>query len=208
MRRIAAGFTMIELLVVIAVIGVLAVAVLSSINPVEQINKGRDTRVRSNAAQLLNAVDRYYAIQEVYPWNDATYNGELADSAPTIAFPDNVVCDASVAPAGFCQIGGTGYNNGDQAWLSALAETEEVKSSFINQIENSRSTNALYIFKRLAGAGVDDSVYICFTPSSNAFQLESVTACIERDAELPDDACPAATYNASTAYTDELICLP
>ena len=45
-----AGFTMIELLVVIAVIGVLAVAVLSSINPIEQINKGRDTRTRSDAA--------------------------------------------------------------------------------------------------------------------------------------------------------------
>src|SRR5688572_21601084 len=64
-----AGFTMIELLVVIAVIGVLSVAVLSSINPIEQINKGRDTRSRSDAAQLINAIDRYFSIHEVYPWN-------------------------------------------------------------------------------------------------------------------------------------------
>ena len=71
----SAGFTMIELLVVIAVIGVLAVAVLSSINPIEQINKGRDTRSRSDAAQLISAVDRYFAIHEKYPWNEDDYEG-------------------------------------------------------------------------------------------------------------------------------------
>ena len=50
------GFTMIELLVVISVIGILATAVLSSINPIEQINKGRDTRTRSDAAQLIKVL--------------------------------------------------------------------------------------------------------------------------------------------------------
>ena len=35
------GFTMIELLVVIAVIGILAVALLATLNPLEQIRKGR-----------------------------------------------------------------------------------------------------------------------------------------------------------------------
>jgi prepilin-type N-terminal cleavage/methylation domain-containing protein len=65
-----AGFTMIELLVVIAVIGVLAVAVLSSINPIEQINKGRDTDI-GRCCATINAIDRYYAIHEIYPWNDA-----------------------------------------------------------------------------------------------------------------------------------------
>jgi prepilin-type N-terminal cleavage/methylation domain-containing protein len=202
------GFTMIELLVVIAVIGVLAVAVLSSLNPVEQINKGRDTRVRSNAAQLLNAIDRYYAIQELYPWNDATYNGEAADTLPTIAFPDGNVCAVSANPAGFCQIGGSGYSAGDQQWLAGLSSTDEVKESFINQIENSRATNALFIFKRLSGGATDDSIYVCFTPSSNAFQLEAVTACVERSAQLPSSACLNGPYTATSIYTDELICLP
>jgi type II secretory pathway pseudopilin PulG len=192
---------------VIAVIGVLAVAVLSSINPVEQINKGRDTRVRSNAAQLLNAVDRYYAIQEVYPWNDATYNGD-ADWDSTDAFPDGTICPITTEPAGFCQIGGTGYVSGSQEWLDGLTETEEVKDSFVKQIENVRATNALFIAKRAQGPSVDDTVYICFTPSSNAFQLEAVTACVERDAQLPAAACPQGTYDATSVYEDELICLP
>lgn len=207
MKKIA-GFTMIELLVVIAVIGVLAVAVLSSINPIEQINKGRDTRVRSNAAQLLNAADRYYAIQELYPWNDASYNGQANDALPSIAFPDGTVCGATTTPAGFCQIGGTGYTAGSQAWLDGLTASDEVKESYINQIENSRATNALYIFKRALGAGVDDSVYICFTPSSNAFQLEAVNGCVERSGELPAGACPNGPYTATSLYVDELICLP
>ena len=78
------GFTMIELLVVISVIGILAVAVLSSINPIEQINKGRDTRTRTDAAQLINAVDRYFSIQESYPWNDS--NG--SDWTPTTSYDE------------------------------------------------------------------------------------------------------------------------
>jgi prepilin-type N-terminal cleavage/methylation domain-containing protein len=202
------AFTMIELLVVIAVIGVLAVAVLSSINPIEQINKGRDTRVRSNAAQLLNAADRFYAIQELYPWNDATYNGEAADSLPSIAFPDGVVCVGEASPAGLCKIGGVGYTAGDQEWLDGLLASEEVKGSYINAIENPRASNALFLFKNAEGPGVDDSVYICFSPSSNAFQLEAVTGCVERAASLPGSACANGPYDATSTYTDELICLP
>ena len=66
--RSAAGFTMIELLIVISILGILAVAVLSAINPVEQINRGRDTGSRSDAEQLLSAMDRFNAFQGYYPW--------------------------------------------------------------------------------------------------------------------------------------------
>ena len=52
------GFTLIELLVVITLIGILAVAVLSAINPIEQINKARDAGRRADAAQILKALDR------------------------------------------------------------------------------------------------------------------------------------------------------
>lgn len=200
-----AGFTMIELLVVIAVIGVLAVAVLSSIDPIEQINKGRDTRLRSNAAQLINAADRYYAIAEIYPWNDATYNGETADTLPSIAFPDGTVCADN--GNGFCEIGGPTY--GGQDWLQGLSETKEVKASFVNQLEDTSSSNTLYLSKRAAGAGVDDSLYVCFTPSSKQFQNEAVEGCINRQALLPDGACvDGVTYDDTTVWTAEMICLP
>jgi prepilin-type N-terminal cleavage/methylation domain-containing protein len=113
-----AGFTMIELLVVIAVIGVLAVAVLSSINPIEQINKGRDTRTRSDAAQLINAVDRYYAIHEEYPWN-----------VVNATEPDEVFEHNSTA---------------DWAWIDLLVDTSEVKAGFTNRVTND---NNIVVFK-------------------------------------------------------------
>ena len=55
------GFPLIELIIVIAILGILAVAVLSAINPLEQIRKANDARRRSNAAELLNALERYTA---------------------------------------------------------------------------------------------------------------------------------------------------
>ena len=55
------GFTLIELLVVITLIGILAVAVLSALNPIEQINKARDAGKRADSSQLLEALDRYFA---------------------------------------------------------------------------------------------------------------------------------------------------
>ena len=105
-----AGFTMIELLVVISVIGILAVAVLSSINPIEQINKGRDTRTRSDAAQLINAADRYFAIHEIYPWNVTT----ASYTAGSVEYDDEFTFDGPDTAD-------------DWDWVDVLVETAVVK---------------------------------------------------------------------------------
>ena len=68
MRKLSKGFTMIELLIVIAVIGILAVAVLSAINPLEQIRRGRDTGSRSDSEQLISAINRRYSVLALFPW--------------------------------------------------------------------------------------------------------------------------------------------
>lgn len=64
------GFTLIELLIVIAVLGIIAVAVLSAINPIEQLKKARDSRRKSDAAELLNSYERYYTTFTCYPWEN------------------------------------------------------------------------------------------------------------------------------------------
>lgn len=209
--HLSPGFTMIELLVVIAVIGVLAVAVLASIDPIEQINKGRDTRKRSNAAQLINAEDRFYAIQERYTWNHAAYNGSAigtpgVETLPTIAFPDGSVCAVSGTPAGFCAVGGPAYSA--PTWLQGLSEVSEVKVSFVNQLSGVAATNILYVAKAAEGPSVDDSVYVCFTPASKQFQLEAIDNCVVRSADLPAGACAAGGYTIGQPWVDELICLP
>lgn len=63
------GFTLIELLIVIALIGILAVALLSVINPLEQLKKARDAGKKSDSAELLNAYERYYSTFGCFPWS-------------------------------------------------------------------------------------------------------------------------------------------
>jgi prepilin-type N-terminal cleavage/methylation domain-containing protein len=228
-----AGFTMIELLVVISVIGVLAVAVLSSINPIEQINKGRDTRTRSDAAQTINAVDRFFATQEKYPWNDGAYacgianaascdvTGDVALEDPAATFPEDFagltpgVCEPvgpGVIGEGLCQVDGTGG-----LWLEALGEdgTAELKGGFIPRVQ-SQTTYAIYVYKPL---GTASAMYACFRPSSLAFQAEALRNCKDAnivagwDATLEAAACPGTGTPGDPSYTQsanqaELICLP
>lgn len=71
------GFTLIELLIVITIIGILAVAIIAAVNPVEQIRRAQDQRRVTDGAELLNAFERYYTGLFVYPWDT------LGEGAPS-----------------------------------------------------------------------------------------------------------------------------
>ncbi len=151
---------MIELLVVIAVIGVLAVAVLSSINPIEQINKGRDTALRSDAGQLLSGIERYFAIHEVYPWNEtraATNPYTPASAAFSAAFS----FDGPTA----------GSSSALWNWIYQLSDTQEVKPAFTARLQ---AQSRLVVLREL---GENSSTYVCYAPSSYAFRLEAAKNC-------------------------------
>jgi prepilin-type N-terminal cleavage/methylation domain-containing protein len=197
--RQTAGFTMIELLIVISILGILAVAVLSAINPVEQINRGRDTGLQSDAEQLLSAIDRYNAFQGYFPWvYSAGVTAIGMDWAPVGEDWEETVVDP----------GGTGtpclildkLSQGDGA--SCLG-ADEVKLSFINRI-SSTEYRGLYAYNRgLQG----DSTYVCFLPMSGAFKVKAADRCGEA---LPDDypaeACPVDGSGNPTG--DAFSCLP
>lgn len=61
------GFTLIELLVVIAVMGVLATAVLVTVDPVEQFNRAEDATRVQTASSLGQAFEQYYVAKQVMP---------------------------------------------------------------------------------------------------------------------------------------------
>jgi prepilin-type N-terminal cleavage/methylation domain-containing protein len=177
------GFTMIELLVVISVIGVLAVAVLSSINPIEQINKGRDTRTRSDAAQLINAVDRYFAIQEYYPWNKTTSTYTASDTDYESQFVFTGSAD-------------------DWDWTDELVTTAEVKEGFVNRLKNDDN---LVVFKEGTS---NATMYSCFLPTSQAFKREAADNC--QDGTTPDGIGSITTCATTDGTIDDnnYICLP
>jgi len=204
--RSQAAFTMIELLIVIAILGILAVAVLAAINPIEQINRGRDTGSRSDSEQLLSAIDRFYAYKGYYPWvnnpnNDSTLawrgvsggtaivisSGSIAawedDTVGTPCFVLDKIADGNVA--GTCP------------------GTNEVKRSFTDKIIKP-DYNHLYVYYN-GNAG--SSLYVCFKPQSGAMKEEAVKRCgDDTGSGLPNDLQSAA---ASVCATDnEYVCLP
>ncbi len=95
-----AGFTLIELLIVIAILGILATAVLVALNPVEQMNRGKDSGKISSISQLGQSVQAYYTAQSAYPTAGATWITTLVN-AGELKFS----VTAPAATAGVCNIG-------------------------------------------------------------------------------------------------------
>lgn len=194
------GFTMIELLIVIAVLGILAVAVLAAINPIEQINRGRDTGSRSDAEQLISAVDRFYASQGYYPWRTGATDVESDGSAPVGSGAAFVPVDS-----------GTQFTDGAESVLDKLSTggTAEIKTSFVTRVTDT-TYNTLQIFNR---GQQGDSTYVCFVPKSGAFAEEAKTRCGGAGAtfgeSLPVDLSPVAT---TVCVADDspanMVCLP
>jgi len=145
MNIIKKGFTLIELLIVIALIGVLAVALISAINPVEQTRKANDTSRKTAAAEMLNAIERFQATFFCYPWDY------------TVA---TKTCGTGTVPTAMT----------DTALKTALTTTsKELKPEFFTRgIVMSSGTNALVISK-----DTDDLVHICFVPESETFQSQA-----------------------------------
>lgn len=190
----AAGFTMIELLIVIAILGILAVAVLSAINPVEQINRGRDTGSRSDAEQLLSAIDRYNAFQGYYPWQNGA-----SDPSYSVAWTDwNAVTELTQNSAPLCQVSDL---------LSATNGTcigaNELKVTFFSRIFDA-GYNHLSIYH---AANASDSTYVCFEPKSDAFKTEAANRVAgSLPADYPTTDATANVTNCGTG--GNCICLP
>jgi prepilin-type N-terminal cleavage/methylation domain-containing protein len=186
--RKQAAFTMIELLIVISILGILAVAVLAAINPVEQINRGRDTGTRSDAEQLLSAIDRFYAYKGYYPWvvnpNDDSHL-DWSSIETVDGWVDNSTTPCSVLDK---------LSNG----TDACEGTNELKRSFVDKITATGYNHLQVFFTGESG----DSLYVCFLPVSGAFKEEAMKRC---EAGLPDDLSDSVCDDTNSDY---YICLP
>ncbi len=198
------GFTMIELLIVITILGILAVAVLSAINPIEQINRGRDTGRQSDAEQLLSAIDRYNAFQGYFPWqidaNDPNiaimdadgYPVPVTETTPAVGgVPEEPTPNIVLNGGGmFGWLVGdvfaqedppatgcpilTRLSTGSEG-VANCAGAQELKESFTRRVA-SGAGRTLYLYNNgLPGA----STYVCFVPQSGAFDTQALERCAD-----------------------------
>ncbi len=152
LSTVNSGFTLIELLIVIVILGILAVAILSAINPVEQIRKAQDAGKKSDSAELLNAVERYYTTFECYPWENAT--GTCAGTAtnPTSEVPD----------------GKAWFEGG--ATTHSLVDMAEVKPEFVTRANfEADGTDNVTISENTT----TDLIHVCFKPESETFKAQA-----------------------------------
>lgn len=180
------GFTLVELLIVIALIGILAGAIVATLNPVEQVNKARDARYDNETAELLAALERYYASLQTYPWL------EMADGPldrGDIGLEDewagsSLACGAGIlGAANFMLVDSTDECVLDAANPGKLIDSQEVKPAFMNKAQfdtTEEATEYMYIYKQFGAGG---SVYSCFVPKSNTNrQNVSRLRCLNTDA--------------------------
>lgn len=177
-RALTEGFTLVELLIVIALIAILSVAVLATINPIEQSNKAKDASLQNDAAEVMNAYERYYTVKATYPWMDTDLSATVT-SADLAWFGRSdmagaALCTTAAALAGAMEVPTTRCSTSITRGL--LISTDELKDSFLNKGYtamvgadpgyNSSGLNYLWIDKKSSALG--NSIYVCYIPKAKS----------------------------------------
>ena len=141
-----AGFTLIELLVVIGILGVLAAALIATIDPFEQLKKAQDTNSKNTAVEFVNASIRYYTTHNTLPWTDT-------------GAPAN--CQTDPTPNGVALTSAQ-----MTSCLNALVTDGELKSGF---------TTVTTVLSTILVAGDSVGATACFQPISKSQQRDANT---------------------------------
>ncbi len=153
------GFTLVELLIVITIIGILAVGVMAAIDPIEQFDKATDSTMKTSAGEIVNAVERYYANNGYFPWNDSTAGDADTDGR------------ASLNDAYYSDVGDEDNTDGaafEAGALKAMIDQHELKASFAKKkpFRNSGLSeyDKLYVVKDVNST----DTRVCFAPRSKS----------------------------------------
>ncbi|MFA6007211.1 MAG: type II secretion system protein [Candidatus Shapirobacteria bacterium] len=165
------AFTLVELLIVIALIAILSVAVLATINPIEQTNKAKDSTVQNDAAEVMNAYERMYANSQAYPW--MAYGPVAGKPSVEDAFilrSDSVgfgICNAD-SLLSLPTVTSTGCLT-DSVDPGLLITKDELKLAFVGKDEfrtvGTNDENGLWTYKAEGSGG---SIYVCYVPKAKS----------------------------------------
>lgn len=187
------AFTLVELLIVITLISILSVAVLATINPIEQTNKARDAQFKNDAAEVLSAYERYFASQNQYPWNSG--------AGSTVVYGTAVGLDSTNPAFG---VVGSAVGITD----SNLFQTSELKTSFYGKApfkDGGVSVTSLSDMMYTYSNGNDQN-YVCYFPKAKVNRTganASKLRCLGLGAS-PSIALVGSNANCKAVLTDAL----
>ncbi|MDO8270255.1 MAG: type II secretion system protein [Candidatus Levybacteria bacterium] len=155
-RHLQKGFTLIELLVVIGILGILAAALVATIDPFEQLRKARDSRTQNIAVELHGALVRYYTTHEKMPWETGSGASAACIAVGTAGTADDLEVGQTVLGLLPC--------------LEDLIAEGELKQAFTT----AQGLDEIYVIEpyctgsTCAGGdlAVDGSPSICYNPES------------------------------------------
>lgn len=192
------GFTLVELLIVIGLLGAIALIVISAINPIEQSNRARDTKFKSDGSQLVSAIERYYTQKSEFPWQTT---GTAASADAAFAFASATSVDIGICGA-TCAVDGL------------LISNDELKTEFRGRDFVKNNPAAIKRIMVGKAAGSSSSIYACFTPLSKSVRdkacvdgkVYTITGSARNQIAVDNAACAAtsATWTSAPQY----VCLP
>jgi prepilin-type N-terminal cleavage/methylation domain-containing protein len=145
------GFTLIELLVVLGILGILAAALLASINPVEQIKKAQDTSLKNVTTTFVSSTQQYYSTHNALPWSTVASGGAN------------------------CYTGGTTLSGVTISSLSTCVTTLISEGELKQSFSNSNNLNQAIVTNPNPQTGSAQDVVACFLPLSQSQQHDSNT---------------------------------
>src|SRR3990167_3081914 len=149
------GFTLVELLIVIGLLSVIALIVIAAINPIEQANRARDTKFRADGSQLVSAIERYFAVNDKFPWVTGSMTNDAAKNFVTAADTTVGICGTT------CSVDG------------ALITTDELKTEFRNRdFVKSAGTDVTKQIRVGKAIGSSASIYACYVPQSKSIRTK------------------------------------
>ncbi len=153
------GFTLIELLVVIGILGVLASALVATIDPFEQLNKAQDANVKNSSVEFLNANIRYFTTHNAMPWFSVADGGVYCEPPDTTlsGIALSLMSDTSNLDTSTC--------------MGVLIAEGELKQGF----RTFSGLNKIFITNPNPQTGGVNDVIACFMPASKAGQKEIAT---------------------------------
>lgn len=176
---------MVEMLIVVAVLGILAAALLATIDPFEQMKKAQDTTMRNAVVDIYDSITRFYGTNGDMPWGSD--NGIGGD------------CDGAISP-NYVDLTDTGAN----ACIAGLQTRGELKPDFLTQLGAAKQSRIILDLTDTTGADIT-TARVCFQPDSKTIRGEPNTKyCDDGSGVLVDGSsggcagggsCPDPTVN-------------